>query len=44
VKLKLEESIARGKGVVSFHQLSHNLLFLIMGLSVFVFIVSFGEF
>jgi len=43
VKLMLEESRARGK-MVSLNQLSHNLIFSIMGLSVFVLIVTFGDF
>ena len=41
VKLKLEESRTRGKGVVSFHELSHNRLFSIMSLSAFVLVVTF---
>jgi len=44
VKSKLEESRAKGKGVVSFHQLSRNLLFSIMSLSAFVIIVTFFYF
>jgi hypothetical protein len=41
VKFKLEGSRARGKGMISFHQLSHNLLFSIMSLSAFVILVIF---
>ena len=43
MKLKLAESRARGKVMVSLHQLSHNLQFSIMGLSAFMLIVTFGD-
>jgi len=31
------------RGMVSFHQLNHNLIFSIMGLSAFMLIMTFGD-